>query len=149
MSANAYYLPVGLPAPAPANDGLDKPYWEGTRAHKLMVQRCNQCKQYQWGPEQICNHCHSFDLGWAEVAGTGRIYSYERIWDPVHPALKERGPYLVVLIELPQAGNVRMVGNLLGDGRQEVIIGSAVEAVYEDHNEDPKNPFTLVQWKLV
>ncbi|HNI65611.1 MAG TPA: OB-fold domain-containing protein [Pseudomonadales bacterium] len=149
MSANAYYLPVGLPAPAPANDGLDKPYWEGTRAHKLMVQRCNQCKQYQWGPEQICNHCHSFDLGWAEVAGTGRIYSYERIWHPVHPALKERGPYLVVLIELPQAGNVRMVGNLLGDGRQEVIIGSAVEAVYEDHNEDPKNPFTLVQWKLV
>jgi len=149
MSANAYYLPVGLPAPAPANDGLDKPYWEGTRAHKLMVQRCNQCKQYQWGPEQICNHCHSFDLGWAEVAGTGRIYSYERIWHPVHPALKERGPYLVVLIELPQAGNVRMVGNLLGDARQEVIIGSAVEAVYEDHNEDPKNPFTLVQWKLV
>jgi hypothetical protein len=149
MSANAYYLPVGLPAPAPANDGLDKPYWEGTRAHKLMVQRCNQCKQYQWGPEQICNHCHSFDLGWAEVAGTGRIYSYERIWHPVHPALKERGPYLVVLIELPQAGNVRMVGNLLGDGRQEVIIGSAVEAVYEDHNEDLKNPFTLVQWKLV
>lgn len=149
MSANAYYLPVGLPAPAPANDGLDKPYWEGTRAHKLMVQRCNQCKQYQWGPEQICNHCHSFDLGWAEVAGTGRIYSYERIWHPVHPALKERGPYLVVLIELPQAGNVRMVGNLLGDGRQEVVIGSAVEAVYEEHNEDPKNPFTLVQWKLV
>lgn len=149
MSANAYYLPVGLPAPAPANDGLDKPYWEGTRAHKLMVQRCNQCKQYQWGPEQICNHCHSFDLGWAEVAGTGRIYSYERIWHPVHPALKERGPYLVVLVELPQAGNVRMVGNLLGDAKQEVIIGSAVEAVYEDHNEDPKNPFTLVQWKLV
>ena len=149
MSANAYYLPVGLPAPAPANDGLDKPYWEGARAHKLMVQRCNQCKQYQWGPEQICNHCHSFDLGWAEVAGTGRIYSYERIWHPVHPVLKERGPYLVVLIELPQAGNVRMVGNLLGDGRQEVIIGSAVEAVYEEHNEDPKNPFTLVQWKLV
>lgn len=149
MSANAYYLPVGLPAPAPANDGLDKPYWEGARAKKLMVQCCNQCKQYQWGPEQICNHCHSFDLGWAEVAGKGRIYSYERIWHPVHPVLKERGPYLVVLIELPQAGNVRMVGNLLGDGKQEVIIGSEVEAVYEDHNDDPKNPFTLVQWKLV
>ena len=39
-----------------------------------------------------------------------------------------------------------MVGNLLGDPQQEVVIGSKVEAVFEDHNDaDP--PFTLVQWR--
>jgi len=33
----------------------------------------------------------------------------------VHPALKEAGPYVVVLVELPHAGGIRMRGNLVGD----------------------------------
>jgi len=53
----------------------------------------------------------------------------------VHPALKNHGPYLAVLVELPHAGNVRMLGNLLGDPQQEVVIGAAVEAVFEPHDE--------------
>ena len=56
-------------------------------------------------------------------------------------------PYLVVLVELPQAGDIRMVGNLLGDRQQEVRIGDDAEAVFEDHHDaDP--PFTLVQWQV-
>jgi uncharacterized OB-fold protein len=65
----------------------------------------------------------------------------------VHPALKDHGPYIVVLVELPHAGNIRMVGNLLGDPRQEIEIGADVEAVFE-HHKDAKMPFTLVQWRV-
>ena len=143
MSA-APYLPAGLPAPAAANDGLDTEYWEAARRHELVVQRCNACQGFQWGPEWICHQCHSFDLGWQKVSGRGTIYSWERIWHPVHPALREACPYMVVLVELPDAGNVRMVGNLLGDPMEEVVIGSAVEAVFEDH---PDDGVTLVQWR--
>ncbi len=64
----------------------------------------------------------------------------------MHPALAEQGPYLVTLVELPQADSVRLVGNLLGDPHQEVDIGSAVEAVFE-HHEDVEEPFTLLQWR--
>jgi uncharacterized OB-fold protein len=66
----------------------------------------------------------------------------------VHPALNGHGPYVVVLAELPDAGNVRMLGNLLGDPKQEVRIGAEVEAAFEPH-DDAKPPFTLVQRKLV
>ena len=52
-----------------------------------------------------------------------------------------------MLVELPDAGDVRMLGNLLGDPQQEVPIGADVEAVFEPH-DDAKPPFTLVQWKL-
>ncbi len=52
-----------------------------------------------------------------------------------------------MLVELPDAGNVRMLGNLLGDPKQEVKIGADVEAVFE-HHADAQPPFTLVQWKL-
>ena len=40
-----------------------------------------------------------------------------------------------MLVELPHAGNIRMLGNLLGDPRQEVTIGAPVEAVFEPHDD--------------
>jgi uncharacterized OB-fold protein len=130
----------------PASDGLDTEFWEAVKRHELVVQRCNACQTFQWGPEWVCHHCHSFDMGWAQVSGRGRIYSWERPWHPVHPALVGQGPYLVVLVELPDADNVRMVGNLLGDPMQEVTIGSEVQAVFEDHADKDA---TLVQWEVV
>ena len=148
VSTGDYYLPVGLPQPAPYPEGLAKEYWEATRRHELVVQRCDKCSTFQWGPEFLCYACHSWDLSYVQVSGRARIFSWERPWYPVHPALKEKLPYIVVLVELPDAGNVRMVGNLLGDPLQEVVIGSEVQAVFEDHN-DVKTPFTLVQWRVV
>ncbi len=140
------YLPSGLPVPAPASDGLDAGYWDAARRHELVVQRCNACDSFQFGPEWICHSCLSGELRWHRVSARGRVFSWERVWHPVHPALKDACPYIVVLVELPDAGNVRMVGNLLGDPRQEVVIGASVEAVFEDHAADH---VTLVQWRLV
>jgi uncharacterized OB-fold protein len=141
------YLPDGLPTPSAAPDGLSAPFWEGTRLRKLRIQKCDGCGAWQWGPEWICHTCHSFDLSWRDIEGKGRIYSYERPHHPVHSALNGHGPYIAVLVELPDYGNVRMVGNLLGDPKQTVTIGAPVEAVFEAHDSaDP--PFTLVQWRL-
>ena len=142
------YLPAGLPIPVPSPDGLTAPYWQGTRAGVLRIQRCRSCDRWQWGPEWICHACRSFDLDWVEVAGHGRIFSWERPYHPVHPALDGHGPYIVVLVELPEAGGVRMVGNLLGGPLQPVTIGAAVDAVFEPH-DDAEPPFTLVQWRVV
>ena len=145
MTAPNTYLPAGLPGPASDPEGLSAPYWEGLRQNRLLVQRCKQCGTWQFGPEWICHRCHAFDPGWVEVAPSGRIFSWERVWHPVHPALKQRGPYLVVLVELPQAGGVRMLGNLLGDAMQEVTIGAEVRGVFEPHT-DATAPYTLLQW---
>src|SRR5216684_3781299 len=100
-----YYLPEGLPAPRAQRDGLDKEFWDATRRHELVVQRCNGCGTFQWGPEWICHKCHSADhLGWHKVSGRGRLFSWIRNWNPVHPALKEACPYIVAVVELPDAG---------------------------------------------
>jgi uncharacterized protein len=143
-----FYLPEGLPTPSSAPDGLAEPYWEGTRQSKLRIQKCRGCGAWQWGPEWICHRCHSFDLAWEEIEGRGRIYSYERPHHPVHAALAGRGPYIAVLVELPEYGGVRMIGNLLGDAAQTVTIGAPVEAVFE-HNDQATPPFTLVHWRVV
>jgi len=141
---NSLCLPEGLPEPVPTRDGLDREFWQATRRHELIVQRCQSCGAFQFGPEWICHKCNSADMGWQRVSGRGRIYSWERVWHPVHPALKEACPYLIVLVELPDADHVRMVGNLLGDPRQEMRIGTEVEAVFEDREHA-----TLVQWRTI
>ena len=148
MNATSFYLPEGLPIPTPEADGLSAPYWNGLKEDVLMVQRCKGCGGWQWGPEWICHRCHSFDMGWEAVEGRGRIFSWERVWHPVHPALKGHGPYIVVLVELPHAGNIRLIGNLLGDPQQEVRIGSEVEAVFE-HHRDAKPSYTLLHWRTI
>lgn len=146
MKNEHFYLPADMPAPVPESDGLDAPYWQGTRAEKLMIQRCRHCEKWQWGPEWICHRCHTFDLGWEEVAPHGRIYSWERTWHAPIAALKQSVPYLSVLVELEHADGVRMVGNLLGNPVQEVRIGAEVVAVFEPHDNAPIS-YTLVQWK--
>ncbi|MEZ5557567.1 MAG: OB-fold domain-containing protein [Pseudomonadales bacterium] len=77
----------------------------------------------------------------------GRIYSYERVWHPVHSALRDQGPYVVVLVTLPQADDVRIIGNLLGDPTAEVPIGAPVTGVFE-HHPDAAPPYTLLHWRL-
>ncbi|MFS2098880.1 Zn-ribbon domain-containing OB-fold protein [Variovorax sp. Varisp85] len=113
---------------------------------RLLVQRCTHCGTWQFGPEWLCHRCHAFDPAWETVAPRGRIYSWERVWHPAHTALKNHGPYLVVLVELPEAGHVRMVGNLLGDPMQAVEIGDTVEGVFE-HHPYGQPPFSLLQWR--
>jgi uncharacterized OB-fold protein len=142
---DAPYLNVGLPRPAPLADGLDAPFWAGLREERLLLQRCNSCEGWQWGPEYVCHRCRSFDLRFEETRPAGVLYSHERVWHPVHPALAEQGPYIVALVELPDADNVRIIGNLLGDPHQPLEIGCAVEAVFEHHNDDD-SPYTLLQW---
>ena len=141
------YLNPGLPSPVPAPDGLDAPYWEGASQNRLMIQRCASCGAYQWGPEWICHACNSEDLEFVEIPPHGRIYSYERVWHPVHPALNDQGPYIIVLVELPGCDGARMVGNLLGDPQQNVTIGSEVDAVFE-HHDNAEPSFTLVHWRV-
>jgi uncharacterized OB-fold protein len=142
------YLPPGLPIPVPESDGLSAPFWNGLRENRVMVQHCAACGTFQHGPEWLCHKCHTFDPAWEEVAPRGRIYSWERAWHPVHACLNGHGPYLVVLVELPHAGNVRMLGNLLGDPMQEVKIGAEVQGVFE-HHPGANPPFSLLQWQYL
>ena len=84
-------------------------------------------------------------MTWQPVQPAGTIYSWERSHHPVHPALKGHGAYIAILVELPQAGNVRMLGNLLGDATQDVVIGAPVVGQYEHHAGE--SPYTLLQWR--
>lgn len=122
----------------------DVPFWEGLREGEIRIQRCTACRKFQWGPDVICHHCHSFDLEFAAVPPSGTIYSWQRSWNPSHPSLVGVLPYVTLVVELDGAPGVLLLGNLVGDQRADVVIGTRVEAVFEEHAD-----YTLVQWKPV
>jgi uncharacterized OB-fold protein len=92
----------------------------------------------------VCHVCRSFEYEWSPVSGKGVVFTYIIAHHPPSPAYEDQVPYNVVLVELPDAGNVRMVGNLLDCPPEKVRIGMAVEAVFEDINDE----VTLVQWRV-
>jgi uncharacterized OB-fold protein len=133
----------GLARPVPMPDGLDAAYWQGLAAGELRIQRCAVCGTWQVPPEWICHACHAWHPQWSPVAPEGVVYTWMRVRHPVHPALRERVPYVVVVVTVPAAGNVKLLGNLLGDPEQDVRIGAPVEGVFERHPEG----HVLLQWR--
>ena len=40
--------------PLPTITGESLPYWEACRRGELLIQRCDQCREYQFYPRGIC-----------------------------------------------------------------------------------------------
>ncbi|MBI2864600.1 MAG: OB-fold domain-containing protein [Chloroflexi bacterium] len=127
------YLPAEIPLPQPTVD--DAPFWEACKRQELVIQRCKNCGTFRHMPMPVCYNCQSFDFEWAKVSGEGTVYSYANVTYPTHPALKDRVPFNIVVVELPDAGNVRMTSNVVDTPFEELYIGMPVEVVFEEVTE--------------
>lgn len=140
------YLPPVLGIPVPVPTGLDQPFHAGLAARRLMLQQCGSCHGWQWPAEVLCYRCRSFDMRWAEVPPVGKVFSWTRVWHPAHEGLTDAVPYLVVVVEVPAAGGVRLIGNLLGDPAREPVTGERLLGEFEDHSGEAGG-YTLLQWR--
>ncbi|MEV5651112.1 OB-fold domain-containing protein [Nocardia sp. NPDC052254] len=124
----------------PAADGVDTGYWQGLREGELRLQQCAACDRWWWGPRWMCGDCRAFELSWVAVDPVGTVYSWSRTRHPFIPELAAELPYVTVLVELPQAGNRRVLG-LLADpvGADDVRIGDPVRGVVQ-HPEGARWP---------
>ena len=130
----------------PADDGSDQPHWDGLREGVLRIQRCGECLRWIWSPRPICPTCHSFDTRWEAVQASGTIYSWTRTWQPFTPESTGHLPYVVVLVELPEAGGSRVVGVLAEADGVTPAIGAAVHGTIEAPPDDRHWP--LLRWHL-
>lgn len=124
------YLPADVSELRP--DHITAGYWEAAARRELAIQQCVKCKHFQHMPRPICSQCYSDDLTFTKVSGRGTIFSYTIAEHPVHPALAEKLPYNVILVDLDDAPGVRLVSNLVGAGNDAVKIGLPVEVVFEE-----------------
>jgi uncharacterized OB-fold protein len=96
---------------------IEAPFWQGVREGELRLPRCAGCQRWNWPPVPRCPWCGSFEHVWERVEPRGTIYSWTRIHRASRPALADDVPYVVALVELPQAGSARVLGRLSGDER--------------------------------
>ncbi|MCX4963288.1 OB-fold domain-containing protein [Streptomyces sp. NBC_00654] len=113
--------------PRPVINRDNAGFWAGVAEHKLLIQRCGDCRtlRFPWLPG--CNACGGRDWDTVEASGEGTVYSHVVMHHPPFPAFgtsAEGGPYAVGLIEL--AEGVRMVSNVIGVPYDEVRTGMPV-----------------------
>ena len=114
---------------------------------ELALQQCAACATVQHPPEEVCRNCGSMAFTTHVVAPLGTVYSYTVVRHAVNAALEGAVPYVVVLVALDERPDVRVVGNLLDVPPEQVAIGMAVEAVWEDKGRDDGEPVRLPQWR--
>lgn len=102
---NAYTKPL----PTMTDDG--RPYWEALKQHRFILQKCRSCGKFQFPPRILCSHCGKRDVEWAQVKGTGTIYSFTAVHRPPDPAFQKDVPYLLVVVQLDEGP--RLMSNLV------------------------------------
>jgi len=107
-------------------------FFDAVRGSRLAFPYCTACGRYHWYPMKRCPHCRSNDIEWRPVSGRGQLYSWTVVRHPFDPALAEALPYVVALIEFPDAPGIRLVSNLVDIDLDRLHIGMAVEPVYPD-----------------
>jgi|HubBroStandDraft_1064217.scaffolds.fasta_scaffold161929_2 uncharacterized OB-fold protein len=124
------WFPDEMPDPAVNAETIG--WWQEAAAHRLVVQRCGDCHRTRHPPGPICPACRSTVAQWAEVPGTGVVFTYTVVRQAFIGCLADRIPYVVVAVELDGAGGARMVSNLVDIDPADVSIGMPVAVVWED-----------------
>lgn len=122
------------------DDPIMRPFWDGARDHKLMVQRETASGRAFWPPKPM--YWKGGDkLEWFEASGRGTVYSYVVGYEPFLPAFKHLLPHIMVLVELEEGP--RLVGYMVDVRPEGMAFGMKVRVVFEPLTER----VTLPVWR--
>jgi len=110
-----------------SSQDADAEYWTALHDGGLKLPKCGGCGRWQWPAVSRCGECGSWDSDWHEVAAEGTIYSWARTHHPFAGTEHVEKPYVSVLVELADAGGIRLLG-LLDATVATPAIGDAVSA---------------------
>ena len=126
--------------PYPVPEYGAEPYWEACNRGELCMQRCTDCGHFRWMPAPFCSACGGDRLQWTALSGRGRVTTWTVVTHPVHPAARERVPYVVAEIELEEQTGLRLISNLVGIDPGAVEMDLAVTVEFEAHPSGQKLP---------
>jgi uncharacterized protein len=121
------------------DDPLTAPFWQGTLAAEVRVQRCADCGYLRWPPAPLCPQCLSPAGGWVPLQGHGSLLTYCVYHRALDPAFADEIPYAVGYVQLDEGP--RMYGQVDGPV-QALQAGQPVRAVFRPVSDD----VSLVHW---
>jgi 3-oxo-4,17-pregnadiene-20-carboxyl-CoA hydratase alpha subunit len=135
----------GQGAPAPSSPRMPRPrpalthdnaFWfEGARAHQLLIQRCTSCGRLRHPPLPACSNCGSFEWDTVQSTGRGTLFSYVVVHYPQVPAFEY--PLPIGLVELEEG--TRVVANLDMDP-DSITVGMPLRVTFVDYDDELSLP---------
>lgn len=127
--------------PIPVVNEWARPFWEGARQHKLLIQRCKECGAYIFYPRMCCPECFSQDIEWVESSGRGTVYSFTIVQNNPPSAFLQDVPYVVAIVKLEEG--VQMLSNIVDWQAATLRCDMPVTVTFEKLNEE----FTLPKFR--
>jgi uncharacterized OB-fold protein len=115
--------------PLPEITASSKPFWDGTKKHKLMVYQCQNCGA-RYFPATDCMICDNPKMEWSEVSGHGKVYSFIIYYTNYHTKWKKHVPYNVAWIKLDEGPII--MSNIVNCQNKDIYIDMPVEVVFDD-----------------
>ena len=112
-------------APRPYEDDDNRPFLEGWREGRLMLQQSRSGGPFFFYPRPICPYTGSRDLVWRQATGRGKIVSYSLVMRPNHPAFAADVP--IVLAEILLEEGASLLARVIESETIRVHSGAAVE----------------------
>jgi uncharacterized OB-fold protein len=122
----------------PAPDAETEPFWDGTRAGKLLIRRCGACGEAHFYPRPFCPRCWSDDVAWEEASGRATLYTWSVVHQNDLPPFGERVPYVAAVVDLIEGP--RMMTNVVECDHDALAVGMALEVTYQPIADDVTIP---------
>lgn len=113
-----------------AFDHWTRPFWEAAKAGSLTAARCGHCGHFRMPPTPFCPQCQSQQTEWPTLSGYGVVFSYVVCPIPAS-ATADAYTYIPAVVELPDAGGVRLVTNIVGVEPDGVSIGMPLQVDWQ------------------
>jgi len=120
--------------PTPLVTPDTRPFWDGCKEGKLLLQRCLSCRSLRYPPRPMCPQCNSLESEWVPASGRGTLFSFTVTHQALNPSLNDKLPHVIILVEL--AEGMRMTSNLLDCPPEDVRIGMPLEVVFAKVNDE-------------
>jgi uncharacterized OB-fold protein len=120
------------PTPVPNPIPTSAPFWEATKEHRLMLQRCPNGHVFYYARTH-CPECLARELEWFEASGRGTLYSFTVIERAQSPDFEPDVPYVVAAIVLEEGP--RMTSLLVDTPHERIACDMPVEVVWQDVGE--------------
>jgi uncharacterized OB-fold protein len=108
---SAIYPP--LPRPNP----MTQFFWDGCKARKLQILRCQACGWFVHYPRPVCNKS---------------LYAYTLTMQAFHPYYVDKLPYTLAVVELEEQPGLRITTNIVDVAEADLKTGMPVRLAWRE-----------------
>ena len=128
-------MTVSEPQPLPEPTPVSRPFWDGLRRHRILVQYSPSSGSYVFYPRTLAPGTLADDLEWREIDGAGTLYTFTVARRPTGPPWTDAVPQLLAVVQWDVGPKIST--ELVDVDPADIVIGMRVRPVFCDIDDPP------------